>query len=112
MLRRRIIPCLLLKGGGLVKTERFGSPKYVGDPMNAVKIFNEKEVDELFLLDITASRDGRQPDYALIEQIVSEAFMPVAYGGAVRTVEQARRLLQLGIEKVAINSAALSNLAL
>lgn len=109
MLRKRVIPCLLLRDGGLVKTHRFDSPVYVGDPINAVKIFNEKEVDELFLLDVTATRGGRSPDFGLIEEIASEAFMPVAYGGAVTTLEDARRLLKLGVEKVALNSAALSD---
>jgi cyclase len=108
MLRKRIIPSLLLERGRLVKTERCRKPGYVGDPINAVKIFNEKEVDELFLLDIGKSRDGGRPDFKLLEEIVSEAFMPVAYGGGVRSVEDARTLLQLGIEKVVINTAALS----
>jgi imidazole glycerol-phosphate synthase subunit HisF len=112
MLHRRIIPSLLLERGRLVKTERFRKPKYVGDPINAVKIFNEKEVDELFLLDIGASREGTRPNFALLEQIATEAFMPVCYGGGVRSVEDARTLLQLGIEKVALNTAALQRIAL
>ncbi len=107
MLRARVIPCLLLRKGGLVKTVRFSNAKYVGDPINAVKIFNEKEVDELILLDIDASRERREPDYERIRDIVSEAFMPVAYGGGVKTVEQAQRLISLGVEKVIVNSAAL-----
>ncbi|MDP1822376.1 MAG: AglZ/HisF2 family acetamidino modification protein [Archangium sp.] len=112
MLRRRVIPSLLLRNGGLVKTTRFSDPKYVGDPINAVKIFNEKEVDELFLFDITASRERRRPNFKLIEEIVSEAFMPVAYGGGVRTFEDARTLLSLGVEKIALNTAALEGLSL
>lgn len=112
MLRERVIPVLLLDDGGLVKTERFRDPVYVGDPINVVKIFNEKEVDELVLLDIRASKRGTDPDFAMIEAIVSEAFMPVCYGGGVRTVEQARRLLALGVEKIALNTAALDNPAL
>lgn len=112
MLRKRIIPSLLLRNGGLVKTERFANPKYIGDPINAVKIFNEKEVDELLLLDITSTRENKAPNFGLIEEIVSEAFMPVAYGGAVRTVEDASRLLSLGVEKIALNTAALLNLSL
>jgi cyclase len=110
MLRRRVIPSLLLSGGGLVKTRRFKDEVYVGDPINAVKIFNEKEVDELFLFDIHASRDGRRPDFALVESIVSEAFMPVGYGGGVRTLADVRTLLRLGVEKVALNTAALDDL--
>lgn len=107
MLRARVIPCLLLKAGGLVKTIGFKSPKYVGDPINAVRIFNEKEVDELILLDIEASRQQRDLDYARIRDIVSEAFMPVTYGGGIRSVGQAQRLVSLGVEKVVINTAAL-----
>ena len=107
MLATRVIPCLLLKGAGLVKTIRFKDPKYVGDPINAVKIFNEKEVDELIFLDITATREQREPPFAIIEQIASECFMPVAYGGAVTSVEQAARIIALGIEKIVINAAAL-----
>jgi cyclase len=102
----RAIPCLLLKGGGLVKTTQFGQPKYVGDPINAVKLFNDLQVDELILLDITATREGREPDYARLEDIAGEAFMPIGYGGGVRTVEQARRLFRLGVEKVAVTTAA------
>jgi cyclase len=112
MLRKRIIPCLLIERGRLVKTERFRKPKYVGDPINAVKIFNEKEVDELFLLDISASRESRKPDFKLIEQIATEAFMPVCYGGAVRSVDDARTLLQLGVEKVAVNTGAMTRTSL
>jgi imidazole glycerol-phosphate synthase subunit HisF len=107
VLKTRVIPCLLLKGAGLVKTVRFKDPKYVGDPINAVKIFNEKEVDELIFLDITASRDGKAPPFATIEDIASECFMPVAYGGGVTTVEQAARIISLGIEKIVLNTAAL-----
>jgi cyclase len=107
VLATRVIPCLLLKGAGLVKTIRFKDPKYVGDPINAVKIFNEKEVDELIFLDITATREQREPPFAMIEQIASECFMPVAYGGGVTSVEQAARIIALGIEKIVINAAAL-----
>lgn len=107
---RRVIPSLLLSGGGLVKTRRFKASVYVGDPINAVKIFNEKEVDELFLFDIDASKQRRRPDFGLIESIVSEAFMPIGYGGGVRTVDDVRTLLRLGVEKVALNTAALDDL--
>lgn len=109
MLRTRVIPTLLLQDGGLVKTINFAKPKYVGDPINAVRIFNEKEVDELILLDITASREGREPDYDLINDIVSEAFMPIGYGGGVRTVLQAQRLVSLGLERISFNSTALDS---
>ena len=112
MLRSRVIPSLLLSEGGLVKTRRFKGEVYVGDPINAVKIFNEKEVDELFLFDIHASKQRRRPDFALVESIVSEAFMPVGYGGGVRSVEDVRTLLRLGVEKVALNTAALDDLGL
>lgn len=112
MLRTRIIPCLLLRNRGLVKTIRFKKPKYVGDPINSVKIFNEKEVDELILLDIAASRTGAPPDEDLLSDIVSEAFMPIAYGGGISSVDQARRLARLGIEKFIVNSAALRDPAI
>ena len=107
MLRKRIIPSLLIERGRLIKTERFRKPKYVGDPINAVKIFNEKEVDELLLLDIGVSREHAKPDFKLLEQIATEAFMPVCYGGGIHSSDDVRTLLQLGIEKVAINTAAL-----
>lgn len=109
MLRTRVMPCLLLKNGGLVKTVGFDNPKYVGDPINAVRIFNEKEVDELVLLDIEASRQNREPNYAQIQNIVSEAFMPIAFGGGIKTLDQAKRLIGLGVEKVVVNSAALQD---
>jgi cyclase len=103
--RVRVIPTLLIDSKGrLVKTERFAKRTYIGDPINAVRIFNGKEVDELILLDIDASRDKREPDYALIEDIVSEAFMPVAYGGGIHSIEQVERLFKCGIEKVVLSS--------
>ena len=104
MLRARVIPCLLLKDKGLVKTIKFKDPKYVGDPINAVKIFNEKEVDELMFLDIDASSRGTEPDYALIEKIANECRMPLCYGGGVKSVDQAQKIIKLGAEKVAISS--------
>lgn len=106
MLRTRVIPCLLLRGNGLVKTVQFKNPRYVGDPINAIKIFNDKEVDELVLLDISASREGREPPFSVIEEVASECFMPLAYGGGIRTVEQARKILKLGVEKVIFNTTA------
>jgi cyclase len=109
MLRPRIIPCLLVKDKGLVKTVQFKDPKYVGDPINAVRIFNEKEVDELMILDIDATADGREPDYKMIEHWASECRMPLCYGGGIKTVDQARRIFSLGVEKVALSSAALLN---
>lgn len=109
MLRPRIIPCLLVHEGGLVKTVRFKEPKYVGDPINAVKIFNEKEADELIVLDIDASVQGNEPNFRLIAQFAAECRMPLCYGGGVKTVEQAKRIIGLGVEKVAISSAAVDN---
>jgi cyclase len=100
-----VIPVLLLSEGGLVKTAKFRDPRYVGDPINAVRIFNDKQVDELVLLDIDATPHGRYPDEAAIEEITGEAFMPVAYGGGVRNVGTATRLIQLGVEKVVVNAA-------
>ncbi len=111
MLRARVMPCLLLRGHGLVKTRRFKDPVYVGDPVNAVRIFSEKEVDELVLLDIDASRERREPDYGLIAEIAGECFMPVAYGGGIHTLEQVRKLIRSGVEKVVINSAACESTA-
>ncbi|WP_405120534.1 AglZ/HisF2 family acetamidino modification protein [Pseudomonas leptonychotis] len=109
MYRARVIPCLLVRGNGLVKTRKFKEPVYIGDPINAMRIFSDKEVDELVVLDIDASREGREPNYALIEEMAGEAFMPVAYGGGIRTIEQVRRLIRSGIEKVVINSAAIES---
>ncbi|MEO8680293.1 MAG: AglZ/HisF2 family acetamidino modification protein [Vicinamibacterales bacterium] len=109
MLRTRVIPCLLLSNGGLVKTVKFQDPKYVGDPINAVRIFNDKEVDEMVFLDIGATAAGSGPNFDLLADIASEAFMPFAYGGGVTTVEHIRRLFFLGVEKVVLNTAAVSN---
>lgn len=109
MLRPRIIPCLLVHKGGLVKTVRFSEPKYVGDPLNAVRIFNEKEVDELIVVDIDASAFGKEPDYRLIANLAAECQMPLCYGGGVKTPEQVEKIIGLGVEKVAISSAALHN---
>ena len=106
MIAARVIPCLLVQDGGLVKTRRFRDPAYVGDPINAIKIFNDKEVDELVLLDISATRERRGPPYALIEDVASECFMPLAYGGGLRSVEDARRVMKLGVEKVIFNTSA------
>ena len=106
MLYPRIIPCLLIHNKGLIKTVRFKDPKYVGDPINAVKIFNEKEVDELIVLDIDASVEQREPDYKLIEHLAAECRMPLCYGGGIKTVEQAQRIFNLGIEKIAVSSLA------
>ncbi|MDQ0250186.1 cyclase [Sphingomonas kyeonggiensis] len=111
MLIHRVIPCLLVSQsrGGLVKTLKFGKPKYVGDPINAVKIFNEKEVDELMVLDIDATRERRGPDFKMIEELASECFMPLCYGGGIRTAEDARTLFSLGVEKVALQSVVATN---
>lgn len=109
MLRTRVIPILLLKNRGLYKGVRFKNHRYIGDPINIVKIFNEKEVDELVFLDIVATREKKDPDYALIKDMASEAFMPLAYGGGVHSIDHASRLFQLGIEKVVLNTAAVEN---
>lgn len=100
----RIVPVLLLSEGGLVKTVRFQKPRYVGDPINAVRIFNDKEVDEIAFLDIGASRVGAEPNYALLADIATEAFMPFGYGGGIRSLDQIKRLFALGVEKVILNS--------
>jgi cyclase len=109
MLRPRIIPCLLVHKGGLVKTVAFKAPKYVGDPINAVKIFNEKEADELVVLDIDATANNAEPDYRMIANLAAECRMPLCYGGGIKNPEQARRIIGLGVEKVAISSAAVEN---
>ncbi len=107
MLRPRVIPCLLVHDKGLVKTVQFKDPKYVGDPINAVRIFNEKESDELMVIDIDATRENREPDYKMIENLAAECRMPLCYGGGVKTVEQAHRIFSLGVEKIAISAAAI-----
>ena len=109
MLRSRITPCLLVHKKGLVKTVEFKEPKYVGDPLNAVKIFNEKEVDELIILDIDATIEGRGPDFNFIKNIAIESRMPLCYGGGITTVEQAKKIISLGVEKIALSSAAIEN---
>ncbi len=109
MLRPRIIPCLLVHKGGLVKTQGFKDPKYLGDPINAVRIFNEKEADELMVLDIDATSKGVEPDFGLITKLAAECRMPLCYGGGVTTAEQAARIVDMGVEKVAISAAAISN---
>jgi imidazole glycerol-phosphate synthase subunit HisF len=109
VLRVRVIPCLLLKDGGLVKTVRFKHPAYIGDPINTVRIFNELEVDELAFLDIGASVEGRAPDLAMLQQIADECFMPLSYGGGIRDLATAERILQIGFEKLILNSAVFDN---
>ncbi len=106
MLMPRVIPCLLLKGEGLVKTEGFKKPKYVGDPINAVKIFNDKEVDELIFLDIAANKNGKGPMLELISKITSECFMPLGYGGGITNIKMMQKIFELGVEKIIVNSAA------
>jgi len=112
MLRSRIIPCLLVHNKGLVKTVKFKDPKYVGDPINAVKIFNEKEVDELMVLDIDATREKRSPNLEMIKNLADECRMPFCYGGGITTVEQAKKIISLGAEKVALSYSALHNIDL
>jgi len=109
MLRSRIIPCLLVHNKGLVKTVGFKDAKYVGDPINAVKIFNEKEVDELIVLDIDATVENRPPNYEMIKKLATECRMPFCYGGGITTVEQSKKIIELGAEKIAISSAAVNN---
>lgn len=108
MLRTRVVPCLLVRNGGLVKTQRFADDKYVGDPINAVRIFNEKEADELTVLDIDATVKGNEPDYRMIENLAAECRMPLCYGGGVTTVDQVKRIMGLGVEKVSISAAAVA----
>lgn len=107
--RPRIIPVLLIDDRDLIKTVNFKNPTYLGDPVNAVKIFNRKGIDELSILDISATRRGVEPDFELLEDIASQAFMPLSYGGGIKTIEQVRRLLAIGYEKVVINTALIKN---
>ena len=109
MLRSRVIPCLLIHNKGLVKTVQFKNPKYLGDPLNAVKIFNEKLVDELVLIDIEATIKKKEPNFQLIEEIASEAFMPIGYGGGVTKMEHFDKLFKIGVEKVSVNSCLFDN---
>jgi imidazole glycerol-phosphate synthase subunit HisF len=109
MLRPRISPCLLVHNKGLVKTVKFKDPKYVGDPINAVKIFNEKEVDELIVLDIDITSQNREPNFDMIKNLAVECRMPFCYGGGVKTVEHVKKIISLGAEKVAISSSAIEN---
>lgn len=113
MLKHRVIPALLLnQHGGLVKTTKFAAPKYIGDPLNAMRIFNTKEVDELMVLDIDASKLKREPNYGLIEQFAGECFMPLCYGGGIKTIDQAYKIFKLGVEKICLQTAVLEDLDL
>lgn len=105
----RVIPVLLLQDGGLVKTKQFSSPTYIGDPVNAIRIFNDKEVDELVFLDIDASKANRPPDFDLLAEIASECFMPLGYGGGVSSMEHVERLFKIGLEKIIFNSVSFKN---
>lgn len=109
MLQPRIIPCLLVKNRGLVKTVKFKDPKYVGDPINAVKIFNEKEADEIMVIDIDATGENREPDYKMIENVAAECRMPLCYGGGIKTADQAQKIFGLGVEKISVSSAAVEH---
>ncbi|OQX21576.1 MAG: imidazole glycerol phosphate synthase subunit HisF [Candidatus Altiarchaeales archaeon A3] len=109
MLNIRVIPVLLLRNKGLLKTVEFKEGKYIGDPINAVKIFNEKEVDELIFLDITASKEQREPNFEVIRDIATECFMPFGYGGGIKTIQHIKKLFSLGVEKAVINSYAIEN---
>jgi len=109
MLRTRVMPCLLLKDSKLVKTIKFKNPEYVGDPINAVMIYNEKEVDELIFLDVTATLEGKRPPFKVISEIATECFMPFTYGGGIKNLEDVKEIFKLGVEKVAINSHAIEH---
>lgn len=108
MLQTRVIPTLLIQNGGLVITRQFGKSSYVGDPINAIRIFNEKDVDEILVLDISATEEGRGPNFEMIQELAEECFMPLAYGGGISTIEDIRKILNSGVEKVALNWAAIS----
>lgn len=110
--KNRVIPCLLLQNNGLVKTTKFRKPVYVGDPINAIKIFNDKEVDELILLDIDASKTSKEPEYKFIKEIAGECFMPLCYGGGIKNLQQAYTLFSLGVEKLSLQTQLYSSLDL
>ena len=112
MLKPRLVVSLLLQDNGLVKTNNFKEPKYIGDPINAVKIFNEKNVDEIVILDIEATRFNKEPDFALIEKLAMECRMPFCYGGGIKNISQIQKIISLGVEKIAISSASISNIKL
>lgn len=109
MIRPRVIPCLLLKNGGLVKTVKFKDPKYLGDPINIVRIFNDKEVDELIFLDISATIENHGPNFEMLGKITSECFMPLGYGGGIRDMDDVQKLLAMGVEKIILNTSAVEN---
>lgn len=112
MNRPRVIPTLLIDEGNLVKTRKFGNPVYLGDPINAIRIFNEKGVDELAVMDISATCRKSEPDYELLEKMASEAFMPLSYGGGIRSVEQMKHLFRMGFEKIIVNTAFVEDASL
>jgi len=112
MLLSRYIPCLLLKDKGLVKSINFKKYKYIGDPLNAVKIFNEKEADELMFIDIEASKKKKEIDYKLLEKIANQSFMPLCYGGGIKTIQQMKRIFYIGYEKISLNTIALNDLSI
>lgn len=112
MIRPRVIPALLLQGHGLVKTVKFKDPTYLGDPINIVRIFNDKEVDELVFLDITATNENRPPSFEMLANITSECFMPLGYGGGIRSMADVQKLLGIGVEKIILNTSAVENPAL
>lgn len=107
--RPRIIPVLLVDDRDLIKTVNFDKRTYLGDPVNAVKIFNRKGIDELSILDIGATKNKKEPDFELLKDIASEAFMPLSYGGGITNIEQIRELLAIGYEKVVINTSLIKN---
>jgi len=109
MLRKRVIPCLLIEDQGLVKTKRFSHPKYIGDPINALKIFNEKHADEIIVLSIDKNRSTQGPDFEFISELTSECFMPLAYGGGITTLKQIEQLFKIGVEKVVLGSVCSLN---
>ncbi len=109
MLLNRVIPVLTIENNNLVKTVQFSKSKYIGDPLNAVRIFNEKEVDEIMLIDISATKNNREPNYELIESISGECLMPLSYGGGIRTLQQAKDIFALGVEKICLNNVALKD---
>lgn len=107
--RPRLIPCLTMFDRGLVKTTKFSNPRYLGDPVNTVKIFNKKGVDELCILDIHATIDKKGPDFEYLKDIASEAFMPLSYGGGITKLTEIKHLFYIGYEKIILNTSFVTN---
>ncbi len=109
MYRNRIIPCLLLQKNVLVKTAKFQNPRYIGDPLNAVKIFNDKGADELLFIDIDASKKKKNMNFEILSKIASQSFMPLSYGGGIHNIDDMKKIFSIGFEKISLNYSVLQD---